>query len=409
MDPSHSLVDCGQANPDISGIGVRLSFYLQNFLLVLLVDRSWEDAPNSLWTFTSTSFGLTISAIVQAQQGQLSFFQALQVTNLVWMANFGSFLALASYSRHRTIKGRKEATPEGNASVDIESHRVSARPKSNNLVKLAAMSQMFFSMALTLVTWARPDIFSNDADDSTATCDVVYVAFFGASFPARHSGRILGLTVTGILLAGYLFITVHELYAYYTRKSRHKSKGKLPELVITPAEKENIEMRGSVPFPTPTPFLEPGSSASVSSSSRSGSVTPSHASDASHAGGERRHRRRRPKQNDYHRTRRANWGKDLDPMLVGLTIFQVLVGTYFIVCTELLLDRNPISDHSDQDWGFGQIMALILVVPSFISFFHAFREHRFGNLHHAKTKVKTVRSRRARSRSRNVNSVNDIA
>lgn len=98
------LLDCkGQSsNPDISGIGVRLSFYLQNFLLgevyrlcmlwchiltlfvVLLVDRSWEDAPSALWTFTSTSCGLTIAAIVQARSQQLSFFQALQVSNLVW-------------------------------------------------------------------------------------------------------------------------------------------------------------------------------------------------------------------------------------------------------------------------------------------------------------------------------------
>jgi len=93
-------------NPDISGVGVRISFYLQTFLLgqfpsslcswvisgltrlflyrllVLLVDRSWEDAPSALWTFIATSFGLTIAAIVEREQ--LSLFQALQVSNLVW-------------------------------------------------------------------------------------------------------------------------------------------------------------------------------------------------------------------------------------------------------------------------------------------------------------------------------------
>ena len=95
----------GQAvNPDISGIGVRLSFYLQNFLLgeafafnglleflftnlaVILVDRSWQDATGALWTFITTSFGLTLSAMIQAKQGQLSLFQALTVGNLVWCA-----------------------------------------------------------------------------------------------------------------------------------------------------------------------------------------------------------------------------------------------------------------------------------------------------------------------------------
>lgn len=42
-------------------------------------------------------------------------------------------------------------------------------------------------------------------------------------------------------------------------------------------------------------------------------------------------------------------------MLLGLTIFQIIVFTYFIICTELLLKRNPISDNVDQQWGFGQV------------------------------------------------------
>ena len=62
----------------ISGL-TRLFLYR---LLVLLVDRSWEDAPSALWTFIATSFGLTIAAIVEREQ--LSLFQALQVSNLVW-------------------------------------------------------------------------------------------------------------------------------------------------------------------------------------------------------------------------------------------------------------------------------------------------------------------------------------
>lgn len=52
--------------------------------VVLLVTRSWEDAPGALWTFVTTSFGLTVAAIVQAKDQQLSLFQALQVSNLVW-------------------------------------------------------------------------------------------------------------------------------------------------------------------------------------------------------------------------------------------------------------------------------------------------------------------------------------
>ena len=68
------------------------------FLAVILVDRSWQDAPSALWTFIATSFGLTISAITQSLDKQLSFFQALQVMNLVWYVR-GSSVYLTSSSR----------------------------------------------------------------------------------------------------------------------------------------------------------------------------------------------------------------------------------------------------------------------------------------------------------------------
>lgn len=55
--------------------------------IVLLVNRSWEDAPSALWTFIATNLGLTISALAQARTGAtpgLSLYEAIQVSNLVW-------------------------------------------------------------------------------------------------------------------------------------------------------------------------------------------------------------------------------------------------------------------------------------------------------------------------------------
>ncbi|KAG5716048.1 hypothetical protein E4T56_gene17128, partial [Termitomyces sp. T112] len=94
------------SNPDISGVGVRVSFYLQTFLLVLLVDRSWQNAPIALWTFIATSAGLVLAAIII--RDQLTLFQALQVSNLVWLANFGTFFALASYSRQKAASHKEK-------------------------------------------------------------------------------------------------------------------------------------------------------------------------------------------------------------------------------------------------------------------------------------------------------------
>ena len=53
-------------------------------ILVLLVDRSWQDAAGALWTFIFTNVALTAAAIVQTFRHELSLFQALTVGNLVW-------------------------------------------------------------------------------------------------------------------------------------------------------------------------------------------------------------------------------------------------------------------------------------------------------------------------------------
>ncbi|CAL1695043.1 unnamed protein product [Somion occarium] len=354
-------LDCkGQTvNPDISGIGVRLSFYLQNFCLVLLVDRSWEDAPGALWTFTSTSFGLTVAAIIQARSGLLSFFQALQVSNLVWLANFGSFLALASYSRHRT---NHEQEPDGR----------SKKVEPENSVKIGAMLQMFFSMALTFYTWSNPQAFNQDH----CAPFVKYVAFFAVDFPALGSGRKLGLIVTSILTGGYLLITAHEILSYYRRHNKHRPSNPMITVDHCPdsSKQNDVELRGT------TDDID------VSDlSDNSHSPQPSPVFPRSEKSGTRRTRHRR-----------RGWSSNLDPMLLGITIFQVIVFTYFIISTELLLRHNPAVDSSDKEWGFGQILALIVVVPSLISVIRAFKEHGFRNRHHRKSK----RGRRKRTRGR---------
>ncbi|KAJ7492475.1 hypothetical protein FB451DRAFT_534388 [Mycena latifolia] len=159
-------------NPDISGIGVRVSFYLQTFLLVILVDRSWQDAPIALWTFIATSFGLTIATIVQYRSGaQLTLFQGLQVSNLVWLANFGTFVALASYSRQKA------------ASHKDHSIRVGA----DYNVKFGAMMQTLLSMALTIYMWSTADSFGSMPECS----HLVNYMIFAFKAPALGTGKRL--------------------------------------------------------------------------------------------------------------------------------------------------------------------------------------------------------------------------
>ncbi|KAJ7070889.1 hypothetical protein C8F01DRAFT_1108239 [Mycena amicta] len=319
------------SNPDIAGIGVRSSFYAQAFLLVILVDRSWQDAPIALWTFIATSFGLTIATIVQHQSTtQLTLFQALQVSNLVWLANFGTFVALASYSR------QKAASHKGTNLLDYN-------------VKFGACIQTLFSMALTLYMWSNVNVFGALPECS----HLVNYVVFAFKAPALGAGRIIGLAASSILTAAYLLVTLHELRSYRKNK-RNVSE---PGLPISPLQLTITE----APLPRVLSFA--GSRQSSHPQQTSKEFLPRTLGP-----------RRRP--------RRRRWSHEVDPMLIGILLCQVAVFIYFVVSSELLLSYNAGASSSAQieQWGFGQILALIVVLPSALSVVGAFKAHGLGRL-----------------------------
>jgi uncharacterized membrane protein len=89
-------------------------------------------------------------------------------------------------------------------------------------------------------------------------------------------------------------------------------------------------------------------------------------------------------------------------MFVGIIICQILVFTYFIVSSELLLVHNRAGDGdgvSNDVVGFGQILALVVVVPSLISVIAAFRKHGFGKLE-KRMKAERKKNRRRKEKAR---------
>jgi len=353
-------------NSDIGGIGVRISFYLQTFLLVLLVDRSWQEAPSALWTFIATSFGLTIAALVQAAQGNLSLFQALQVLNLVWLANFGSFLALASYSRRKS--GHSHHTSKDSKG---KLH------KPENYVKFGAMLQTLLSMVLTEWLWVHVSIFSNECSP-----DVEYILFV-VKTNALGSGRVVALTLTSILTAGYAVVTFHELRAYYLSYKQRK----LPRHHRKGSFNSSDDKVASTPSPTsthnPSTLSPPPIISHAESSSLNVPTTDHIIQSTSHSSTTTVPKDRHTKKSGSlkaHRPRRKQWSGNWDPMLLGIAAFQFVVFTYFVVSTELLLLWNPYQIDGNK-WGFGQILALIVIIPSALAVFNAFSEHGFKRLH----------------------------
>ncbi|KAJ7170029.1 hypothetical protein C8R46DRAFT_1217640 [Mycena filopes] len=361
-----NCVNYATTNPDIAGIGVRVSFYLQTFLLVILVDRSWQDAPTALWTFIATSFGLTIATVVQsgAHSGaQLTLFQALQVSNLVWLANFGTFVALASYSRQKAASHK-----------DSE---VNIRVGADYNVKFGAMLQTLLSMGLTLYMWSTADTFGSIPECSHL---VTYMVFFWKA-RALGAGKIVGLTASSILTAAYVLITLHELRSYRKSRKNYDEEATMSLAARSPdttAPSSSTEY--SLPKITATAYHKPPV------------VVPQYPKES--ASQVPNSSKRRP--------RRRRWSYEVDPMLIGVMICQILVFGYFIVSTELLLSYNDGAYSSAQQMGFGQILALIVVLPSALSVVGALKEHGLKRLSKRKKTSMRRRNQRANSITGNV-------
>jgi hypothetical protein len=101
------------ANPDISGIGVRVAIYAQSLLSFMpafyaLVDGKVDSIElktieNQSTTILVTAFAILISTIVQAlSQYGLSDFHTSVILNLSWMNNTNTFIYFILYVHHRT-------------------------------------------------------------------------------------------------------------------------------------------------------------------------------------------------------------------------------------------------------------------------------------------------------------------
>jgi hypothetical protein len=105
---------CIPSNPDISGIGVRAAIYAQNFLsfapvVVHLWDRKvTKDEVQSMEGqsvgILSIAFAILISTVIQAKSSVdgLTSFHAAVILDLSWMNNTSTFIWFLLYAHHRS-------------------------------------------------------------------------------------------------------------------------------------------------------------------------------------------------------------------------------------------------------------------------------------------------------------------
>ena len=98
-----STENCIRPNPDIAGIGIRISIYIQSLAMLIraalyaadgVID---SDEQNSLGTSTIalaiTAFSLALAAIIESKTSGLSVYHALVTLNLGWMLIASSLVA----------------------------------------------------------------------------------------------------------------------------------------------------------------------------------------------------------------------------------------------------------------------------------------------------------------------------
>lgn len=181
----------------------------------------------------------------------------------------------------------------------------------------------------------------------------------------------MGLAVTGVLMALYSFVTLHESYSYYKQRKAHShspsqsdaesqsthdpSRGKdlppIPQVMVTPAGPESaFDGVAMLPLGSSSSLGYPISARTIPS--QLSLPIPPRMPEPSVSPAQEQRRQKRP--------RRVSLFPEIDPMFLGILIAQFVVFAYFITTTELLLVRNKAADNSDDQFAFGQVCTLAL-------------------------------------------------
>ncbi|KAJ7203146.1 ankyrin repeat-containing domain protein [Mycena pura] len=300
------------ANTDISGIGIRVATYAQNFLsfipaIYAVLDdgtvsgaelRFIEDQSTNMLL---TAFGLLISAIVQAADSQgLDNYHAALVLNLSWMNNTNTFIYLL-FHLHRAIWQRNvERWTWTSFWTMLRTRTLWLNPPT-----LVGSAHLVLMAGLGIWLWANPGGFGTSVKcQADPSLSIVGHNFFFDSGALRILSLIIYAVVAipGINLAIPMFF----LFSPY-----------LVNLAI------GVKLEQS----------------------------PDDLED-----------RKRVR---WDKEQRARWSSRC--LIFGLLILLV-INVIFLVDTELAISRNEFRQAGqDNIWSLGQVLALLLVVLPFKS------------------------------------------
>ncbi|KAF7338984.1 Multiple ankyrin repeats single kh domain [Mycena venus] len=255
------------ANPDISGIGVRVAIYVQNLLSFIpavwalwdgeVTDYELESVETQSTTILITAFAILLSAIAQAQDrtNGLSSFHAGIVLDLSWMNNTNTFIYFLLYVQHKSQPGPNQIRPnlsswithlkgktlilispdsaEGQEGTDHfnVTHRSTHSSITlifRKIVLLLGSLHLSIMATLGIWLWSDPHSFGN-----AQSCISVSTVILGNSLPLGSSAlRAWSIAIYSMFLAPglnllipmALFLSIFVLYQKWY-DSRHSDSG----------------------------------------------------------------------------------------------------------------------------------------------------------------------------------------
>ncbi|KAF5323832.1 hypothetical protein D9611_008290 [Ephemerocybe angulata] len=393
--PHMSTDMCIPGNPDIAGIGVRLATYAQNLLCFIspfwaLVDgkvteTELESVETQATTNLALAFAILISAMVQARTLGLTNYHASIILDMSWMNNTNAFIYFLLYVQHRSqfasgsghlikptfsawarhikrsfLPGKGDhtsiaesgesgelpvqavanempaiANPNGDNNPSLEqldriSHEevgnhmadvADARTAAKNLVKrlVLLLGSLHLSLMAVLGLWLWSDIrdFGNMRDTANnCAADHALISILGSHIPfASGSLRIFSFVIYSLFLipALNLFLPTALLLGFH--------------------------------------YCAHGSPPAITVRRQSSNTMPRNI---------RTWERYRDPLIRWLQEFIARWWNVIPPVL-GL-VFLLAVNLVFIVDIELTLRQNRgLQGHDEAEWGFGQILAMLLL------------------------------------------------
>ncbi|PVF99844.1 hypothetical protein CPB86DRAFT_872278 [Serendipita vermifera] len=299
-------------NTDVSGIGVRISFYLQTLFLAYLSARSNtpEETTSSLYTLIATNSAMAVTALTLGlkPRPEITFHDAIVVFYLLYLSWICVYFSMPSRKGFPALKCYS-----------------------------VFQSYLFFAFALTLLIKAKS--FGNKPE-----CNPNAVVVLFRPFPALTSGRIVGWLIIVSIIAAYTFITVKDLTASQRKKFNLSYK---VFKFRKSTEKPDVEATAEGVKPPPTTidndnnmdFIELG-------------ITP------------------------QFKVQSQKYVIPIDWKLLLKLIVVTILWSLSVMNTELLIvwSHFESADDSRSSWQFGQLLPLFLVVIPFVNMVSCFRK-----------------------------------